>query len=370
MFSESIAQTYSYIKTGKITFELHRVYGRYRVYVPDTPASVLKRPWDRSTILVGTASNQVYDYKVDMNPFANDTPSVVLNPTKSDYEIAGSYGNSRSNLPPNVKIKMNIYGWANQKWLLFKYTVKNLETTSKNAIVGFETIYNPSGTQSGFDTVEYVSSKKIVLNYLYDMKDSINCGMKILNADPYALHSVVYYANYWLGDTMLYRMISTNTIENKFVNPGTLPEPTTTFLSKSPVTLNPGDSTTVWLVYAVGDRKDSIYKYIAAAETKYQMLTSVEDNEKLFPTSFTLNQNYPNPFNPTTYIKYGLSKNQHVTLKIFNMLGKEVTTLVDEVKPAGYHQVQFHAANLPSGIYFYKITAGSFVETKKMILIK
>jgi len=371
MCTETFSQTYSHIKTGKITFELHRVFGRYRVYVPDTPAAATKRPWDRSTILVGTATNQVYDYKIDMDPFANDTPSVVLNPLKSDYEIAGSYGNGRSNLPPNLRIKMNVYGWANKNWLLFKYTVINLETSSKNAIIGFETIYNPNGSANGYDTVEYVASKKVVLNYLTDTTNSINSGMKILNANPYALHSMVYFASYWVGDTLLYRMLSTNTIENLFTNDGTVPEPTTTFLSRSPVTINAGDSTVVWLVYAIGDKKDSIYKYINEAEAKYQtLITSVDENETKIPAGFSLSQNYPNPFNPTTCIKYALSNNEFVTLKVFDPLGKEVATLVNEVKPAGYYQIEFNAAKLPSGIYFYKLQAGNFVETKKMILIK
>lgn len=88
------------------------------------------------------------------------------------------------------------------------------------------------------------------------------------------------------------------------------------------------------------------------------------------PTKFELSQNFPNPFNPTTTIQYSLPFSEKVSLKIFNLLGEEVKTLTDDFQEAGKHSVQFNANNLASGIYLYRIQAGSFVETKKMILIK
>ena len=86
--------------------------------------------------------------------------------------------------------------------------------------------------------------------------------------------------------------------------------------------------------------------------------------------SFRLNQNYPNPFNPTTTIIYSLSKTAFVTLKIFDGLGREVTTLVSENKLPGMYETKFDGTKLSSGVYFYKLTAGNFVDTKKLILIK
>jgi len=87
-------------------------------------------------------------------------------------------------------------------------------------------------------------------------------------------------------------------------------------------------------------------------------------------TEYSLAQNQPNPFNPTTTIKYSLSEQQFVSLKIFDILGKEVATLVNENKPAGNYEVNFDASNLSSGVYFYQLRAGNFTEMKKMILIK
>ena len=88
------------------------------------------------------------------------------------------------------------------------------------------------------------------------------------------------------------------------------------------------------------------------------------------PKTFELAQNYPNPFNPSTSIQYQVSRNSNITLKVYDIVGNQIATLVDEFKSAGKYEVEFGAANLASGIYFYKLQAGSFVETKKMVLIR
>ncbi len=86
--------------------------------------------------------------------------------------------------------------------------------------------------------------------------------------------------------------------------------------------------------------------------------------------SYSLAQNYPNPFNPTTTIQYSLANTGNVSLKVYDILGREVATLVNGRQTAGEYTVQFNAANLASGIYFYRLQAGDFVQTKKMMLVK
>jgi hypothetical protein len=102
---------------------------------------------------------------------------------------------------------------------------------------------------------------------------------------------------------------------------------------------------------------------------------SLEDKDEL-PKEFSLLQNYPNPFNPTTKINYeipligGDERGEFVTLKVYDVLGNEVATLVNEEKPAGEYEVEFDGSELSSGIYFYQLKTGSFIESKKMILMK
>jgi hypothetical protein len=111
-----------------------------------------------------------------------------------------------------------------------------------------------------------------------------------------------------------------------------------------------------------------------------QLITSVETSSENNPNDFIVYQNYPNPFNPSTTISFSIPKEEFVSLKVFNSLGEEVAVLINETKPAGNYSVSFSAkggsatgvdaSELTSGIYFYQINAGNFVETKKMMLIK
>ncbi len=115
--------------------------------------------------------------------------------------------------------------------------------------------------------------------------------------------------------------------------------------------------------------KTNVMNHILATnETKYS-LTDVEKVE-IVPGKFQLLQNYPNPFNPSTIIKYNIPASASVELKIYNSLGQELSSLVNKQQNAGTYEVKFDASKYASGIYFYKIKAGSFVETKKMILVK
>lgn len=101
------------------------------------------------------------------------------------------------------------------------------------------------------------------------------------------------------------------------------------------------------------------------------VVTSVgEERTNNLPPSFQLQQNYPNPFNPSTTIRFSLPQRSHVTLKVFDVLGREVATLVNENLLAGRYSYNFDASNLSNGVYFYKIQASNYIETKKMILMR
>jgi hypothetical protein len=98
--------------------------------------------------------------------------------------------------------------------------------------------------------------------------------------------------------------------------------------------------------------------------------SSINDDSSPKPTRFELAQNYPNPFNPTTTIRYQLPTATTVKLSVFDMLGRELATLVNARQPAGMYQVNFDARGLASGVYLYRLTTPEFTETKKMMLVK
>ncbi|GAB6282626.1 MAG: hypothetical protein STSR0008_13720 [Ignavibacterium sp.] len=98
-------------------------------------------------------------------------------------------------------------------------------------------------------------------------------------------------------------------------------------------------------------------------------VSDVNDENNL-PKEYSLSQNYPNPFNPVTRIQYTVGSRQFITLKVFDILGREIVTLVNEEKPLGNYEIEFDGSNLPSGVYLYRIQSGSFSDTMKLILLK
>lgn len=100
------------------------------------------------------------------------------------------------------------------------------------------------------------------------------------------------------------------------------------------------------------------------------ILTSVEENENPIPTVFKLEQNYPNPFNPSTKIKFSVSERSNVLIKIYDILGSELVTLVNEEMDAGWYEKDFNASGLSSGVYLFRMEAGNYVNTKKMMLLR
>jgi hypothetical protein len=107
---------------------------------------------------------------------------------------------------------------------------------------------------------------------------------------------------------------------------------------------------------------------LAIYDFNFDHPTSLENEE--IPVEYPLYQNYPNPFNPITTIKYQIPELTFVTIKVFDVLGNEIDLLVNAEKPIGSYEVEFDGSELTSGIYFYKIQAGDFVETKKMVLLR
>jgi hypothetical protein len=113
-----------------------------------------------------------------------------------------------------------------------------------------------------------------------------------------------------------------------------------------------------------------IENYTTLLDTSLRIITPVVTENEIAPDEYVLNQNYPNPFNPVTVIKYSIPKTELVKLTVYDILGKEIETLVNEVKNPGEYRVDFNASSYTNGVYFYKLTTGNFSQTKKMLFVK
>jgi len=133
----------------------------------------------------------------------------------------------------------------------------------------------------------------------------------------------------------------------------------------APTVLYDGTSYHLWYVGV----SSGLGLKIGYATVPLGSITGIAD-EGIVPEKYELSQNYPNPFNPVTVIRYSIPKAEEVSLVVYNLIGKEVAHLIDERKPAGSYTVKWDASNMASGIYFYRLQAGDFVQTKKMLLLK
>jgi len=128
------------------------------------------------------------------------------------------------------------------------------------------------------------------------------------------------------------------------------------------------DENTGWFFSGGGGTLSNIYR---TTNGGHGGIVSVEDNNNAsIINDFSLEQNFPNPFNPSTNIIYSIPQSSNVVLKVIDILGNEIASLVNEEKPIGTHTIEFDASNLPSGIYFYQLQTPNFTQTKKMILLK
>ena len=180
--------------------------------------------------------------------------------------------------------------------------------------------------------------------------DSVNTG---LSGSALFVHSlVVHGSNVFAGTNVGVYILNNENMSWAAVNTGLPSASGLAYLAATDSNLYAGLSGTVW------ERPIS------------DMITSVKSTVTSSPTTFWLSQNYPNPFNPSTTIDYQIPNNTLVTLKVYDVLGRLVKTLVEDRQNSGTHSVTFNASSLSSGVYFYRLSAGSFVSTKKLMLIK
>ncbi|MEJ5261808.1 MAG: T9SS type A sorting domain-containing protein [Ignavibacterium sp.] len=335
-------------------------YGRVSIYsVPDNVRQLY-----RAALLVGTGFDSVFDLTFDKD--IEDSTQLLSVPSFGDYEIYGSYNNNYSGAPPNVLEKENIYCWQSIGAFIIKYTVINRELNPINAIIGLEFLPRINNNRAGGDTVTFSNQTKII-----SVKNGRSVGFKALSEDLKSVGMFYYFTDYE-SDSLFYQWLSYSSYDSLFItNPA---DPNVDAPAIIPAfnqrTINPNDSAIIYVAIAYGEQESEMLAALANAQQLYDTLTSVDNNENQILSDFYLNQNYPNPFNPNTIISWNVPFNSYQTLKVYDVLGNEVASLVNEYRTAGSYAINFNASNLSSGVYYYKLTAGNFTETKKMILMR
>jgi hypothetical protein len=183
---------------------------------------------------------------------------------------------------------------------------------------------------------------------------------RIIWADHPTFPAISYNVYRKIGENSNWNLIA-NTMENEYTD-------TQVQLTCYECAIN---AVVYYKVTAVSQLQESDYSNEVSAEviTKaHKNMAEDQVNEKV--NNYSLSQNYPNPFNPTTTISYSIKEIGPVMLKVYDMLGVEISTIVNEMKEPGNYTVTFNASNLPSGIYFYTLTSNNFIDTKKLILLK
>ncbi len=267
-----------------------------------------------------------------------------------------------------LEVHQKSYQWSNptrDDFIIIEYSVKNKSAIKLDNILAALWLDPDIPRENSFDDLGgYDSSRGMIYQYDSQNNPAGYFGTRLLNGKPQTAKNST---NDPTLDISRYNFMTTG-----IYHPNSTPADYRMIITAQPFTLAPGDFNTVAFGIVLGNGLSELQINSDTMETIYKGITVglPEEDKNSVPVSYFLAQNYPNPFNPTTKISYAIPKKSFVTIKIFDVLGKEVFQLVNQEKSAGKYEAGFDASAFSTRVYFYKIQAGDFVETKKMILLK
>lgn len=334
-------------------------------------------------LIVGTSSSKISDVARNSSgnqqnaDFVMETPVRIFQPgTVADMQAFSMFNdNGAGSNKIGVKVILNSYSYSTnpfEDFVILHYKFVNTTTspiTNFYAGLFFDWDLTSSATD---DVARWDSINK--MGYVYNQPGTMPyyVGAALISDTTYHFRAILnpggdggwgIYDGF--SDLEKWESISGGVVKT---NAGT--GDVSFVVSSGPYSINSGDTLSVAFVVLGGDNLSSLQLHLQAAKQKWnQILTSVEDNNiSIF--DYSLSQNYPNPFNPRTRISYSIAKKGQVELKIYDLLGKEIETLINEEKEPGVYELYFNGENLPSGIYIYRLRVNEFVSSKKMILLK
>jgi hypothetical protein len=355
--------------TGKLGVNLSS-YGRVRASTGSFVSA--NRELDRLSFDVGQSDNAVFDYNFDA-----DTTSMVaqlITIAGVDTALETMSDNEYSMLPPKVKVKTTVMLWKNQSYFIVRQRVI-ADTAGLGSLYMGAVIVPKPGMAYGGETIKYSGARKVTS--FYREGEASFWGVKALGSSAFGVSMLDWDVfsptdpnSDAATDSTRNQMLKSAGAKDSLLVAGSNGSIFTVNVGKASFT-NKGDSATYYFAVGYGATESELFAAMDSATAKYpKLLTAVQHYTAAAPDGFSLEQNYPNPFNPATQIRFNVGSSSFVTLKVFDALGREVRSLVSRQLDPGSYVVTLAAEQLSSGMYYYTLQAGSYTETRKMMLMK
>jgi subtilisin family serine protease len=327
------------------------------------------------SLMLANSSTKVVDNVRNSNgaekkSFLNVQPFKITIPSSiSDIQGSTLFNDNIAAQKFGVDVKLQSYSFidpADQNYIILRYTITNTSGAAiSNLYAGLYFDWDMIEGSGANDLTAYDSIGNFGYVHHQGLVPDTTIGIGLLSASNYGFYAIM---NSSFGYTELEKWTA---LSSGFASTSAGPADIANVTSSGPYNIPSGSSIDVAFALAADVNLPNLRTAFANARTKYNsIITSVNDSKNPIPYKFELAQNYPNPFNPSTIIKFSIPSEGQVIMKIYDMLGREVRTLLNEEKAPGNYSVNFIAGNLPSGVYLYKLTAGNYTDVKKLILIK
>lgn len=256
-------------------------------------------------------------------------------------------------------------GTADSNYILLRYNIKNTNSTALNNIyAGLFAFFSPNGNALTDNISRYDAQNKLGYTY-YTTQPNPYLGVALMTSQSVNFKPIPFM-DVLDGFTTNEKWLSlSGGIVSDSMGPGGNPFT----ISAGPLNIPAGQTVRIGFAILKGNNLMDLKNLVGVARTKYNSVGILQISD-ILPKKYELSQNYPNPFNPTTKISFAIPQNDFVNIKIYDMLGREIMTLVNEKLNAGSYDYNFNGSNLSSGLYFYKMTTSKFSEIKRMVLVK
>ena len=332
------------------------------------------------SLMLANSSTRVLDQirdstqQAEKKSFLNVQPFKISIPGSiSDIQGSTLFNDNIAAQKLGVNVKLQSYSFidpADKNYIILRYTITNTSGAAiSNLYAGLYFDWDMIEGSGANDLTAYDNTGNFGYVHHQGLIPDTTIGIGLLSANNYGFYAITNTQGTGaFGYTVNEKWTA---LSSGLTHTSAGPLDIANVTSSGPYNIPSGSSIDVAFALAADINLANLRTAFANARTKYNsIITSVNDSKLPVPYKFELAQNYPNPFNPSTTIKFSIPSESHVILKIYDMLGREVRTLLNEEKAPGNYSVNFIAGNLPSGVYLYKLTAGNYTDVKKLILIK